>query len=191
MRDFLHEELEKIMLLEANTNRNLITVDEVAEIYEQMKREIAESAEYSDEQLEELIRQQELSELDIRSSASDSVALNVVCPVCQKANLIEERTQQVSRLFCPNAADKATCNFKLDTSVKGSEMLTLQSLGERLEAAMRQHECSGAPRFQFKSTQDTIDANELVLLRSLSSLPSAHCFLLMSCDLCQFMQLII
>ncbi len=167
MRDYLDEELEKICLLEAKTNNSLITIDEAAEIYKQIQSELLPSSYYDldDEQLEEIIKRQDL-EQDLVVAASNEANKIVVCPVCMKSNL----TQTDSRIYCPNSVNNNSCSFRLDTSVV---KINLSELASRLQNSTSEHSCHNVPEFMFENTSE-----------------SSYC-LIMLCDKCGFMQSII
>jgi hypothetical protein len=179
IKDYLQEELEKICLLEAKTNHNLITSDEAYEIYQQIQQELL--PQYDTNQLDDYLKMLEIEEKLFEDSINNinNNFSSIICPICFKSNLV----QQNLMISCENG-----CDFKLDTVKTGIDMNQLKF---RLDKAMGLHEnCSEIPQFQFKNAQ-SMDKNELVVLSQLSTLPSASCFLIMSCDKCQFMEMVI
>lgn len=158
-RDYLEEELEKICLLEAQTNS--ITIDEAIEMYKEIQGELLPT--YDDKQLEEIIQSQQYEESILNAVLNNN--LYVICPICQRANLSETHEQ----IYCRNSSQ---CHFKIEKSKANN--IDLSTLQTRLETCVKQHECSEPPRFQFKTSESV-----------------TSCFLLMSCDKCEFMSFLI
>lgn len=183
-KDYLEEELEKICLLEAESNS--ISVDEALKIYKQIQEEIIPN-DLDEAQLEELLKSQEREEMlnqdSICHALSDEYS-RIFCPICQKEFL----TQENSIIYCKNLL-KNNCNFKINANETN---LDLPKLADRLNKALLNHNCSEVPSFQFK-TKDQMSQNDLILINLLSSFPSPNssCFLIMSCENCSLMQSII
>ncbi|CAF0703806.1 unnamed protein product [Brachionus calyciflorus] len=170
IKDYLEEELEKICLLEAKSEA--ITVDEALEIYKQIQNELIPQ-DFDEAQLNDLLKQQEMEEMlnqeSITYALSDKNS-HVFCPVCQKEFL----TQENSFVYCKNVL-KNRCNFKISCQETN---LDLDKLAERLELALRNHNCNEVPIFQFK-TKDQMSRSDLIFVSQLyGSQPVASCFLL-------------
>ena len=120
----MQEELEKICLLEAKTNPNLITSDEAYEIYQQIQKELL--PQYDTNQLDDYLKMLEIEEKLFEDSINNinNNFLSVICPICFKSNLV----QQNSIINCENS-----CNFKLDVVKTGIDMNQLKL---RLDNAM-------------------------------------------------------
>lgn len=182
-KDYLEQELEKICRLEAVTRPDLkITADEASELIRQIQLEMipVEYGGLSDEQLSEIFDAEEADEIMQREAIrqNDEGGVNVVCPVCQKASLI----QREGVIGCPA---QNGCLFKVE---KSQLDLTLGELAKLLDKAMSCHECTNVPSFEFKAGIVANSAEAMLLKQMTGS--SRNCFLLMSCDKCQHMQYI-
>ncbi|RMZ95081.1 calpain-3 isoform X2 [Brachionus plicatilis] len=181
-KDYLEEELEKICLLEAESNA--ISVDEALEIYKQIQEEIIPN-DLDEAQLDELLKSQEREELmnqdSIYHALSDEFS-RIFCPICQKEFLVQEN----SVIYCKNFLKK-NCNFRINCY---EARIDLPKLAERLNTALVNHNCSEVPSFQFK-TKDQMSQSDLILINQLSSFPTHSCFLVMSCENCSLMQSLI
>ncbi len=187
IKDYLQEELQKICLLEATLNPNLITIDEAEDIYRQIQIEILPQYDIEASQLDDYLRQLEIEEKLFEDSilTSNNNFKQIICPVCQKSNLIQTQ----SWLKC-----QKDCGFRVDSIKTG---IDVNQLEQRLEIAMNKHEnCNEIPQFQFKtfesvgSNANTIN-NEQILFSQLSTLPQASCLLIMTCEKCQLMHMVI
>lgn len=177
-KDYLEAELEKICLFEANTQPELkISPDEAMEILKQIQNELIPSGEFSDEQLSEILYQEELKEIINNETIQNNSEIYVVCPLCQKNNLIMNGEDVVCR-------NSVNCTFKMEKSLN----LSLNGLSDRLETATGMHDCNNVPSFQFKN--DVMEnSEEAKVLKQMSG--STHSsFLLMSCEKCNFMEFI-
>lgn len=161
-------------MLEAKSN--LISIDEAIEIYKQIQAELSASLLDPDQELIEEILKGEEAQQNLSEDTS-----SIMCPVCQKANLIEENNQ----IRCRNSGVR--CNFAMDTSRSG---LTLYELGRRLEIAVHNHTCNEIPTFEFRSIDPT-NRNDVIFITQLSCQPNTNCLLLMSCENCNFMHSLI
>lgn len=155
MKDYLQEELKKICILEAKTNKSLISSDEADEIYSQIQQELL-----TERLIEEYAQMEAMEEeMALNQKSHRSV---VVCPVCVKSNLVEDR----SSIWCENVSVGA-CEFKINGHPNG---LDLAQLAARLEAACHEHPCLNTPVFMYESSP---------------------CCLLMACEQCNFTKSII
>jgi hypothetical protein len=161
LKDYLEEELQKICLLEANTNKALITVDEAFDIYRQIQAELIPS-QFDDQQIEEIIHRQDIEE---ETAINAIKTKSIVCPICMKSNLVQDG----SFIYCKSLLSNS-CSFKLDTSIV---KINIQELGTRLENAVRQHTCNDVPLFMFTNAEPN------------------SCYLIMMCESCQYMHSII
>lgn len=178
-KDYLEEELEKICLLEASTKPELkISIDEAIDIYKQIQKELIPTsfAGYNDEELIEILKQEEMQELGNQEAISNNSGTNVICPLCQKTNLITNG----SFIQC-----KDSCDFRIDMT---SMNISLSGLSERLSAAISHHDCNNRPVFQYK-TNIQPGSQDAAFLKQLSGSTNSS-FLLMSCDNCNFMEFI-
>ena len=158
--------MEKICLLEAKTNPDLITIDEAIVIYKQIQAELIPNSNQDEEIIKELLE-------------SENIKTSVVCPICQKANIVQEG----SIIYCKNTTG---CILRINVS---DSNLSLNDLVARLEQAVKQHPCNEVPYFKFK---DSLDRSDLALLSLIkpNSINSSY-LLIMSCEHCQFMQSIL
>ncbi len=171
--------MQKICLLEANTEPELrITTDEALEIYKQIQAELIPTSfsDYTDEQLSEILENEERLEKLNQETILNNFNKSLVCPVCQKSNIYEENNM----LICNNISG---CKLKIDTL---RCLVNLNELDRRLEIALAQHDCSEVPFFQFKARDE-----DPVLFEQLIANKDASCFLLMSCEKCNFLEFII
>ena len=175
IKDYLEDELQKICLLEANSSRNVISVDEALDIYSQIQSELIPISltDINENQIEEYLKNLEEDEQSVREESS-----NVCCPVCQRSNLVERN----SMITCSSHA----CTFKIDMQKSG---LTLSRLHARLEHVMGQHACTELPCFQFKSAE-MFNKSDLIMLGQFNAASSASFFLMISCEHCNFLDLI-
>ncbi len=180
-KDYLEQELQKICLLEATTQPELkINPDEAAEIYKQIQMELIPTSygEFSEEQLLEILQQEEINEMRNQEAVNSNLSTVVVCPVCQKSNLVQEQN-----LIC--CLNPAGCSFRFDVMKMNLQLCELE---RRLKSAISKHECAYVPSFEFK-TGIQPNTKEAEVLAQLSG-SKQSCFLLMSCDKCQDMQFI-
>ncbi len=180
-KDYLELELQKICLLEATTQPELkINPDEAAEIYRQIQLELIPTSygEFTEEQLLEILQQEEMNEMLNQDAVKSNMNTVVVCPLCQKSNLVQE----MNMIQCLN---RGGCDFRFNVMEVN---LQLSELKERLYSAITKHECANVPSFEFKAgiQPNTSDAEVLAQLSG----SNKSCFLLMSCDQCQDMQFI-
>jgi hypothetical protein len=176
LKNYLEIELQKICLLEANTNPNLVlSVDQANEIYSQIQNELsAQLSDKDDIEIENILKNIE---------NVDQLELDVLCcPVCKKSNV----TEKDATIFCENSSN---CIFKINNS-----KLTLSQLKTRIDMSMSQHEestcCDKLPFFQFKN-QETIVPSDLVMLQHFTtSAQHVSFFLLVSCESCNFLDII-
>lgn len=176
-KDYLEEELEKICLLEATTKPELkISVDEAIDIYRQIQKELIPTsfAEYNDDELSEILMREEMQEFSHREAISNNSETKVICPLCQKTNLITNG---------PMIQCKNSCDFKVDSAT-----MNLNDLSERLSAAISHHDCNNLPIFQYKSNIQS-GSQDAALLKQLYGSTNSS-FLLMSCENCNFMEFI-
>lgn len=157
-------------MLEAKSES--LPLDAAIEIYQQIQRELI-PLEYTEDQLREYYAYDELNELMNNETIYNQLHTVVVCPICQKANLVSEQ----HTIKCANLA----CKFHIQTS------LSLSDLSMRLEHAIKQHSCNDIPVFEYKNFSDKNDA---FLMHQLG-LTNQASFLIMSCDKCNFTQFII
>ena len=138
LKDYLEEELQKIMLLEAKTSSSLLSIDEASDIYKQIQQELI--SELNDQQIEEILRNEDFEQEMVLQNAANNKFHNVCCPVCFKANL----KQEFNQVFCPN------CNFGYDVQ---KVKIDLNQLASRLDEAMRNHLCNDVPLFMFRNSE--------------------------------------
>ena len=142
VKDIIEEELEKICLLEAKTRPDLLSIEEAAELREQIEREILLSIiqDEEDELNQRLIKEYEAEQTQLEKSFEADQA-NVLCPICQRANLIENALQ----IVCENKR-AGQCAFGVD---KTRTCDSIADLARRLESAMSDHACMEVPSFHF------------------------------------------
>ena len=133
LKDYLEEELAKICVLEAKTNKTLVvSVDEADEIYKQIQLELMNDQDV----VEEMLRMEQLE-------VEASLAATVTCPLCFRTNLMQEN----GHIYCPNVAVRR-CEFQVDMRSCGFDLAQLKN---RLENRVAQHACSNTPVFMFES----------------------------------------
>ena len=161
VKDMIEQELEKICLLEAKTSPDLLSIEEAAELYEQIEREILLSImqDEEDELNQRLLKEYEADQFQLEKSFEDEQAC-ILCPICQRANLREDN----GKIFCSNN-QAGQCTFGVD---KSATSVSILELGKRLEMAMGDHGCMEVPRFQLDNSAS----------------------LRMLCDKCQFAKVI-
>ena len=85
-----------------------------------------------------------------------------ICPICQKFLLKSD----LNSIYCSN------CDFKINARKSDGDLLSLECLAQMLNEAVKEHGCSEIPAFQLVSDDDRL-------------------FLMMSCDKCNFMKVIV
>ncbi len=169
---------ERILIKDFTTDPPSASDDEYV-IYQQIQQELLPK--YDTNQLENYLKMLELEEKyyeDLINYFNNNF-LSVICPICYKSNLVQQNTL----INCKNS-----CNFKPDVVKTGIDMNQLKL---RLDIVMDLHvNCFEVPQFQFMNNE-IMDKNELVILSHMSTLPSESCSLIMYCDKCNFLQMVI
>ena len=124
----------------------MISIDEAVDIYKQIQNELIPSqfSSLDDHQIEEIIRAQEQEE-ELVLNASTLANKTIVCPICIKANLVQEK----NFIYCQNFQINS-CNFILDCSK--INRMSLDELGRRLNESIKQHSCNETPIFMFNNS---------------------------------------
>lgn len=164
VKDIIEQELEKICLLEAKTSPDLLSIEEAAELYEQIEREILLSImqDEEDELNQRLLKEYEAEQSHLEKSFEDERA-SILCPICQRANLRED----ADRIVCQNSA-AGQCTFAVLKKTAAGGVCIIE-LERRLESAMSDHACMEVPRFRLDDSPVSLK---------------------MLCDKCQFAKVI-
>ena len=139
---YLDQELQRIFIEEA---KDMVSIDEAIEIYNSMRNEVF------DMMLNEQLEQQDRD--------AESEKQQVVCPLCQKANL----TMRNGEIRCENSG-QAGCQLVADA--KQSGVSDLDELARRLDEASQQHPCHDVPKFLFRFLDEDLENSLLIYCES-------------------------